>query len=47
MNKPSLELQPGDRAFSKNTAEGFTMPARLYHDPEIFRAEREAIFFKS
>ena len=47
MNKPNLELRPGDRAFSRNPAEGFTMPARLYHDPEVFRAEREAIFFRS
>ena len=47
MNKPSLELQPGDRTFSRNPAEGFTMPARLYHDPQIFHAERAAIFFRS
>ena len=47
MNKPSLELQPGDRAFSRDATQGFTMPARLYHDPEIFQAERQAIFFRS
>ena len=47
MNLPIIKLQPGDQPFCSNPAESFTMPARMYTSPEVYEAEKEAIFYKS
>ena len=36
-----------DKPLCDNAAESYTMPARLYTDPDIFEQEKEAIFAKS
>ena len=48
MNVQTLRLQPGDQPFSHD-ADGmaYTMPARLYHDPDVWQAEKDAIFYCS
>ncbi|MGI9406065.1 MAG: aromatic ring-hydroxylating oxygenase subunit alpha [Hyphomicrobiaceae bacterium] len=47
MNIPVLSLQEGDAPFKKDPARSFTMPARFYHDAEIYEREKEAIFYKT
>ena len=41
--KPFLK----DKPLSDNAADSYTMPARLYTDPDVFEQEKEAIFAKS
>ena len=41
--KPFLK----DRPLSDNAADSYTMPARLYTDPDVFEQEKEEIFAKS
>ena len=36
-----------DRPLSDTAADSYTMPARLYTDPDVFEQEKEAIFAKS
>ena len=36
-----------DKPLSDNAADSYTMPARLYTDPDVFEQEKEAIFTKS
>ena len=43
----ALQPQAHDQAFSENSQESFTIPARYYHDPEIYEHEKEAVFYKS
>jgi carnitine monooxygenase subunit len=47
MNNQILRRGPGDAPVRPKPAESFTLPARFYHDPEIYAAEKTAIFFKS
>ena len=47
MNLPLLNLMPGDAPFRADPAESYTLPARFYHDPEIWAHEKEAIFYKT
>ena len=46
MNLPILRLQDGDAPFCANPQSSFTLPARFYIDPEIYEAERDAIFYR-
>ena len=36
-----------DKPLSDNAADSYTLPARLYTDPDVFEHEKEAIFAKS
>ena len=36
-----------DKPVFENAADSYTMPARLYTDPDVFEQEKEAIFAKS
>ncbi len=47
MNVPIVKLQPGDQPFCANPATSYTMPARFYTSPEIYEAEKEAIFYRN
>ncbi len=47
MTYQALNLQPGDAPFRADPAKSYTLPARFYHDPEIFALEKDAIFYKS
>ncbi len=47
MNQPILNLMPGDAPFRADPSDSYTLPARFYHDPEIWALERDAIFYKS
>jgi len=47
MNIPIARLQPDDMPFCANPAESFTMPARFYTSPEVYEAEKEAIFYRN
>ena len=41
------QLKSGDQPFTKDPAQSFTMPARVYVDPDVLAAEKQAIFFKT
>ncbi|MEO0772796.1 MAG: aromatic ring-hydroxylating dioxygenase subunit alpha [Pseudomonadota bacterium] len=47
MNLPALNLLPGDAPFRADPKTSYTLPARFYHDPSIWEAEKSAIFAKS
>ncbi|QIE57395.1 aromatic ring-hydroxylating dioxygenase subunit alpha [Pikeienuella piscinae] len=47
MNAPTLTLQNDDRPFRTDPQRSFTLPARFYHDPMIYEAEKPAIFYRS
>ncbi len=47
MNLPALNLMPGDAPFRADPKTSYTLPARFYHDPAIWEAEKSAIFAKS
>lgn len=47
MNKPHLNLRPGDAPFRADPKQSFTMPARFYTDPAVYEAEKEAIFYRT
>ncbi|MEM8987993.1 MAG: aromatic ring-hydroxylating dioxygenase subunit alpha [Pseudomonadota bacterium] len=47
MNQHPGPIRPADRPFSANPGESFTMPARMYHDPQVWQAEKAAIFYRS
>ncbi|NNE24885.1 MAG: aromatic ring-hydroxylating dioxygenase subunit alpha, partial [Rhizobiales bacterium] len=47
MNKPILGMNKGDAPFSKQAARSFTLPARFYHDTEIYELEKDAIFARN
>ena len=36
-----------DEPFTADPTQSFTMPARLYHAPEVFEAEKAAIFYRA
>lgn len=38
---PGVSL--GDKPLSDNAADSYTMPARLYTDPDVFEQEKEVI----
>ena len=40
-------LQPEDAPFTADPRQSHTMPARYYHAPEVFEAEKAAIFYRS
>ncbi len=44
MNIPVLRLNRGDAPFCKDPAKSFTLPARFYHDKEVYELEKEAVF---
>ncbi len=47
MTKPILNLMPGDAPFRADPSDSYTLPARFYHDPEIWTLEKDAIFYRS
>ena len=47
MNMQVLNLQKDESPFTKDPGKSFTMPARFYHDPEIYELEKEAIFYRT
>jgi len=47
MTLPLLSLQPGDAPFRSDPGDSYTLPARFYHDPEIWAHEAQAIFARS
>ena len=47
MNIPVINLCDGDAPFSSDAARSFTLPARFYHDQEIYDREKPAIFYCS
>ncbi len=47
MTLPVLDLMPGDRPFRADPKLSYTLPARFYHDPDIWAAEKDAIFYRS
>jgi choline monooxygenase len=47
LNQHPGPIAPADRPFSANAGESFTMPARMYHAPEVFQAEKAAIYYRS
>ena len=47
MNQHPGPMAPADRPFSANPGESFTMPARMYHDAQVFQDEKAAIFYRS
>jgi len=47
MNSPVLGLQMGDAPFEAESSKSFTLPARFYHDREIYEQEKAAIFYKT
>lgn len=47
MTEQVLTLQPGDAPFRQDPARSYTLPARFYHDPQLFALEKDAIFYKS
>ena len=40
MTLPALNLMPGDAPFRSDPKNSYTLPARFYHDPEIWEAEK-------
>ena len=42
-----IHKQSGDQDFCTDPGRSFTLPARFYHDPEIYELEKKAIFFDS
>lgn len=47
MNRPTGPIEPADRPFTEDPGQSYTLPARYYIDPEIFEAEKSAIFYRS
>ncbi|RME96145.1 MAG: aromatic ring-hydroxylating dioxygenase subunit alpha, partial [Alphaproteobacteria bacterium] len=47
MNAPVLNRRDGDLPFRADPKRSYTMPARFYHDPAVFEAEKEAIFHRT
>lgn len=47
MTLPILNLMPGDAPFRADPSDSYTLPARFYHDPEIWEYEKAAIFYRS
>ena len=47
MTAPQLSRQPDDLPFDADPKKSFTLPARFYTDPSIFKQERKAIFFRT
>ncbi len=47
MNIPILRITKGDAPFSKEAARSYTLPARFYHDAEIYELEKDAIFARN
>ena len=42
-----MNIENPDQPFTADPAQSFTLPARFYTDPDIFRAEQAAIFQKA
>lgn len=47
MSLPKLNSMPGDTPFRPDPKSSYTLPARFYHDPDIWEAEKSAIFAKT
>lgn len=47
MTLQTLNLMPGDAPFRADPSDSYTLPARFYHDPEIWEHEKQAIFYRS
>lgn len=47
INVVALKKQTGDRPFSSNPVESFTIPSRYYLDADIYAKEKEAIFYRN
>lgn len=44
---PILRLDAQDAPFRSDASKSFTIPARFYHDPEIYQMEKSAIFYRN
>ena len=42
-----LEIMPGDSPFRADPGNSHTLPARFYHDSDIWNVEKSAIFYRS
>ncbi len=47
MNKLTGQMKPADQPFTEDPGQSYTLPARHYIDPELFEAEKTAIFYRS
>ncbi|MEM6375113.1 MAG: aromatic ring-hydroxylating dioxygenase subunit alpha [Pseudomonadota bacterium] len=47
MTQPLVNLMPGDAPFRADARTSYTLPARFYHDPVLWEAEKSAIFYRS
>ncbi len=47
MNLPLFKPHDSDQSFDSSPDKSFTMPARYYHDGEIYEREKEAIFYQN
>ncbi|MEM7073700.1 MAG: aromatic ring-hydroxylating dioxygenase subunit alpha [Pseudomonadota bacterium] len=47
MTLPVLDLMPGDAPFRTDPKQSYTLPARFYHDRDIWEAEKATIFYRS
>lgn len=47
MTLPILNLMPGDLPFRSDPSDSYTLPARFYHDPDIWAHEKHAVFARS
>ncbi len=47
MDQQPMEPAHGDQPFTDDPAQSYTIPSRHYHDPDLFRKERAAIFFRN
>jgi len=47
MNAPRITPEVGDLPFTMDAKKSYTLPARFYTDPDIYEAEKSAIFFKT
>ncbi len=47
MTLPVMKMRPGDQHFSASPEKSFTIPARYYHDVNIYQKEKSAVCYKS
>jgi len=47
MTSNVLSFGHGDAPFTKNPKQSYTLPARFYFDSDVYKAERDAIFYSS
>ena len=47
MTIPVLRMHENDQCFDQDPARSFTIPARFYHDIDVYKKEKEAVFYRS